>query len=141
VNLGRRWYLVAWDRRREDWRTFRIDRLSRLAATGVRFARRALPGDDPAAFVERSIAGGMSRYEARVVVHEPADAVAARLPWIASALVPIDGSRCEYRTSDDDLKWLALRIVMLDAEIEVHGPPELVSLLRGLGQRLARATR
>src|SRR3954454_25263017 len=50
VNLGRRWYLLAWDRRREDWRTFRIDRISRLAATGVRFARRALPGDDPAAF-------------------------------------------------------------------------------------------
>jgi predicted DNA-binding transcriptional regulator YafY len=140
VNLGRRWYLVAWDRRREDWRTFRVDRIGRPAPAGVRFAPRALPGDDPAAFVERNIAGGSSRYEARVTVLEPAQSVAARLPWIASALVPIDAERCEYRTSDDDLKWLALRIVMLDAEIEVRGPPELVSLLRGLGQRLARAT-
>src|SRR5215218_3034931 len=40
VNLGRRWYLVAWDRRREDWRTFRIDRLTRPASSGVRFTPR-----------------------------------------------------------------------------------------------------
>jgi predicted DNA-binding transcriptional regulator YafY len=141
VNLGRRWYLVAWDRRREDWRTFRIDRIERPAATGVRFPRRELPGGDPARFVEQRIAGGTSRYEARITLHEPAESVAARLPWLASALVPLDAERCEYRSSDDDLRWLALRVVALDAEMDVDGSPELVSLLRGLGQRLARATR
>ena len=57
VNRGRRWYLVAWDRGREDWRTFRIDRLARPASTGVRFAARRLPAKDAAAYVERSIAG------------------------------------------------------------------------------------
>src|SRR4051794_33569612 len=57
VNRGRRWYLVAWDRRREDWRTFRVDRLDRASATGPRFAARALPAEDPAAYVEQSIAG------------------------------------------------------------------------------------
>jgi predicted DNA-binding transcriptional regulator YafY len=140
VNLGRRWYLLAWDRRREDWRTFRIDRLSRPSATGRRFTERQLPAQDVAAYVERSIAAGSSRYEARVTVHEAAESVAARIPWFASALVPIDETRCEYRTADDDLKWLAMRIVMLDADVEVHGPPELVSLLRGLSRRLRRAT-
>src|ERR671919_2171878 len=40
VNHGRRWYLVAWDHRRDDWRTFRIDRLAKPASTGVRFVRR-----------------------------------------------------------------------------------------------------
>src|SRR5438105_8151897 len=55
VNLGRRWYLVAWDRRREDWRTFRIDRLDRPASTGVRFAPRSLPAADAAAYVEERI--------------------------------------------------------------------------------------
>src|SRR5919106_1642178 len=53
VNLGRRWYLVAWDRRREDWRTFRIDRLSRPAANGTRFTARELPASDAAAYVEQ----------------------------------------------------------------------------------------
>src|SRR5438094_3297602 len=43
VNLGRRWYLVAWDRRRDDWRSFRVDRLDRPASTGVGFAARRLP--------------------------------------------------------------------------------------------------
>src|SRR3954454_16569350 len=61
VNLGRRWYLVAWDRGREDWRTFRVDRLHRLSATGVRFAPRALPAEDAAAYVERTLAGAFSR--------------------------------------------------------------------------------
>src|ERR687890_151216 len=45
VNLGRRWYLVAWDRRREDWRTFRVDRLDRPAAAGVGVPARAPPGE------------------------------------------------------------------------------------------------
>jgi predicted DNA-binding transcriptional regulator YafY len=51
VSLGRRWYLVAWDAERDDWRTFRLDRLERPAPMGTRFAERAVPGGDPAAFV------------------------------------------------------------------------------------------
>lgn len=138
VNLGRRWYLVGWDRRREDWRTFRVDRLARPAATGARFAQRTLPAKDAAAYVEQRIAGG-SRYEARVTVHAPADELAARLPWFAGALEPIDERRCEYRTSDDDLEWLALRIAMLGVDVEVHEPPELVAQIRALAGRLRRA--
>ncbi len=55
VNLGRRWYLVAWDRKREDWRTFRVDRLERPASMGVRFTARKLPAKDAAAYVTESI--------------------------------------------------------------------------------------
>src|SRR5438128_12379418 len=63
INHGRRWYLVAWDRSREDWRTFRIDRLTGPTAIGVRFAPRALPAKDAAAYVEQSITTAPSRYE------------------------------------------------------------------------------
>jgi predicted DNA-binding transcriptional regulator YafY len=140
VNLGRRWYLVAWDRTREDWRTFRVDRLSRPAPAGARFTARALPAADPAAFVEQSISGGGTRYEARVTVHASAEQLAARLPWVAGSIAPVDGEHCEYRTSDDELEWLALRIVMLDEEVDVHEPPELVAMLAGLARRLQRAT-
>ena len=139
VNLGRRWYLVGWDRRREDWRTFRLDRLSRPAATGLRFTGRSLPATDAAAYVEQSIAGARSRYEARVTVHAAADEVASRLPYVAGALEPIDAHRCEYRTSDDDLEWLALRIAMLGVDVDVHEPPELVAQLKVLARRLRRA--
>jgi predicted DNA-binding transcriptional regulator YafY len=139
VNLGRRWYLVGWDRTREDWRTFRIDRLSRPAATGTRFTARRLPARDAAAYVEQGIAGARSRYEARVTVHAPAEEIATRLPYVAGSLEPIDAHRCEYRTSDDDLEWLALRIAMLGAEVDVHEPPELIAQLNVLARRLRRA--
>src|SRR5205085_367796 len=64
VNLGRRWYLVAWDRNREDWRTFRLDRLTRPGSAGRRFSPRVLPATDAAAYVEQSIAGAPNRFEA-----------------------------------------------------------------------------
>src|SRR3954470_14574235 len=79
VNRGRRWYLVAGDRRREDWRTFRVDRLERAAPTGARFAWRALPAADPAAYVAQSLAGAFSRFEARVTVHASAEELTRRL--------------------------------------------------------------
>jgi predicted DNA-binding transcriptional regulator YafY len=139
VNLGRRWYLVGWDRRRDDWRTFRLDRLKRPAATGTRFEARRLPAKDAAAFVEESIAGARTRYEARVTVHASADDLAKRIPYVAGALEPIDANRCEYRTSDDDLDWLAIRIAMLGVDVEVHEPPELVEQLGVLARRLGRA--
>jgi predicted DNA-binding transcriptional regulator YafY len=139
VNLGRRWYLVAWDRRREDWRTFRVDRVARPATTGRRTTPRALPAGDAAAYVRQSISGG-SRYEARVTVHAAAEDVAARIPYVAGGLTPIDAGRCEYRTSDDDLEWLAMRIAMLGVDVDVHEPPELVAQLKLLARRLRRAT-
>ncbi len=139
MNLGRRWYVVAWDGRREDWRTFRADRVDRPAATGVRFAGRELPATDAAAFVQASIAGAWSRYEARVTVHASAEALAARLPHLAGALTPIDEHRCEYLASDDDPGWLAIRIAMLGADIDVDGPPEVIAQLRTLADRLGRA--
>jgi predicted DNA-binding transcriptional regulator YafY len=139
VNLGRRWYLVGWDRGREGWRSFRVDRLRRPAATGTRFTARALPAADAAAYVQQNIAGAWSRYEARVTVHAPAGEIAARLPWVAGALEPIDERRCEYRTADESLEWLAIRIAMLGADVEVHEPPELMKHLDALARRLLRA--
>ncbi len=140
VNLGRRWYLVAWDRRREDWRTFRMDRISGPGPAGRTSTARSLPAKDAAAYVEQSLAGAWSRYEARVTVHASADEIAKRLPYVAGALEPIDAHSCEYRASDDDLEWLAIRIAMLGVDVDVHEPPELIPRLNALAGRLRRAT-
>jgi predicted DNA-binding transcriptional regulator YafY len=139
VNLGRRWYLLAWDRRREDWRTFRVDRLTRAAATGVRHSPRELPAKDAAEYVARSIASAPNRYEARVTLHAPVEQVRERAPARWGELEPIDARSCEYRTGDDDLDWLALRIAMLGVDFEVHEPPELAERLRSLARRVDRA--
>jgi predicted DNA-binding transcriptional regulator YafY len=139
VHLGRRWYLVGWDRGREGWRTFRVDRLRRPRATGPRFTPRRLPADDAAAFVQQNIAGAFSRFEAHVTVHAPAEVVARRLPFDAASIEPLDEHRCTYRGADENLEWLAIRIAMLGADVEVHKPPELLAQLGQLAERLQRA--
>lgn len=141
VNLGRRWYLVGWDTEREDWRTFRLDRLERPASSGVRFAAgRALPVADPAAYVAQNLAGAPSRYQARLTVHAPAAAIEPRLAWVGGTVEPIDERTCRYETSDDSLDWLAVRIGMLGLDFAVHEPPQLVERFRELAGRFERAT-
>jgi predicted DNA-binding transcriptional regulator YafY len=139
LNHGRRWYLVAWDRGREDWRTFRLDRLARPASTGARFTPRKLPAKDAAAYVEQSITAAPNRFEAVLTLRASVDEVARRVPAHWGTLEPIDAQTCEYRTGDDDLRWLALRIATLGVDFDVHEPPELLEHLRTLASRLQRA--
>jgi predicted DNA-binding transcriptional regulator YafY len=141
VNLGRRWYLVAWDRHREDWRSFRVDRLTKPASSGVRFVPRRLPARNAAAYVERSITARPNRFEAVVTLHAPAEEITRRVPGRWGAIEPIDARTCEYRTGDEDLGWLAMRIAMLGVDFEVREPPELVDHMREMASRLGRATR
>ena len=137
VNAGRRWYLVAWDRTRDAWRTFRVDRIARPAPAGGRFKQRTIPGRDPAAFVARSIEGAPGRYEARVTLHAPAEAFAERR--YGGTITPVDGERCELRLSENDLDWLAVRILMLGVDFEAHEPPELAERLGEMGARIRRS--
>jgi len=141
VNLGRRWYLVAWDRQREDWRSFRVDRLTKPASSGVRFVPRRLPARNAAAYVERSITARPNRFAAVVTLHAPAEEITRRVPARWGAIEPIDARTCEYRTGDEDLGWLAMRIAMLGVDFEVREPPELVEHMRAMASRLGRATR
>lgn len=110
------------------------------AAAGVRFAPREVPGGDAAAYVAANRYAGANRHTARITVHAPADAVRARAPGGGGTVTPLDDGRCELVTGGDDLHWLALRILMLGAEVEVHEPPELREHLGALGDRLRRAT-
>jgi predicted DNA-binding transcriptional regulator YafY len=137
VNRGRRWYLVCWDRGRDDWRTFRVDRIDEPTPLAVRFTPRPLPAEDPAAFVEQRFAALPSRYEARITLHAPAESVRVAPPW--GTVTPLDDHTCEYRTGDDDLAWLAVRVAMLGVDFEVHEPPELIEQLRVLAGRFERA--
>jgi predicted DNA-binding transcriptional regulator YafY len=138
VNLGRRWYLVAWDCDREGWRTFRVDRLSRPRPGGTRFSPRTLPAKDPAAYVAANLSGAPTRYQARITLHAPVQAVRDRR-HLWGTVAAIDERTCEYRTNDDSLEWLAMRIGMLGIAFEVHEPPELVEWFRTLAERFARA--
>lgn len=136
VNAGRRWYLVAWDLKREDWRSFRLDRIARPAPMGVRSKERTLPTKDAATYVMQSVRNMPSRYEASIILHAPAEQIRPRLPAGWGDLKPLSKTRCEYRAGDDDLDWLALRIAMLRCDFEVRDCPELRERLGEMAERL-----
>ena len=141
VSTGRRWYLVAYDLGREDWRTFRVDRVSDPLATGARFTPRELPAGDAAQLLVRSMSRAQPELELDVSFDAPADFVTARLP---SHLVPTatGPTTCRLRTrSTDSVEWLALRLALVDAPFTIHGPPTLHGYVGELATRLAAATR
>ncbi|HWB71543.1 MAG TPA: YafY family protein [Egibacteraceae bacterium] len=140
VSAGRRWYLVAWDVDREDWRTFRVDRLDDLQHTAVWFAERELPAGDAAAYVAEAIRAPFARHHAVVRLHAPLQVVAERLPPWAGVLEAVDDDTCVYRSATDSLEWLALLVGVLGVDFEVLEPAELVDCVRTIGRRFARAS-
>ncbi|MFF8944345.1 helix-turn-helix transcriptional regulator [Streptomyces sp. NPDC014864] len=140
VSTGRRWYLVAYDLDRADWRTFRVDRVSEPFATGARFAPRELPTGSAAEYLRQSMHRQQGTYEFTVTFAESADVVAGRLPAWLGAPEPLDGGGCRVRASTGDrVEWLAVRLLMTGLEFVVREPAELVDGVRELGARLSRA--
>ncbi len=138
VTLGRRWYLVAYDLHRHDWRSFRMDRLDAPRRTGARFRPRPLPADDAAAFVRAGLRNLPTSYEVEVLVEAPADDVRARVGrWVG--VEEAGEGRCRMRMSTDSLDWAALAIGAMEAEFTVVSPPALVEHLRRWGERFVRA--
>lgn len=136
VSAGRRWYLVAFDLARDDWRVFRVDRIADLFATGARYTPHAVPGDDPAAFVTDKMYSSAPTYEAVVLVELPAAAVPPHL----GAVEPVDEHRSRVRAGADTLEWLAFRFATAGCEFTVEEPRELVDYLRAMTGRVTRAT-
>jgi predicted DNA-binding transcriptional regulator YafY len=133
-----RWYLVAWDVDRADWRTFRADRIQPRVPTGPRFAPRELPGGDVATYLLRGVGSATWRYQARVRVHAPAAAITGRLPP-AVLVEAIDEHTCIINVGSDTPQMLAVYLGMLDADFEVGEPSELLDQLRRLADRYRRA--
>jgi predicted DNA-binding transcriptional regulator YafY len=133
-----RWYLVAFDLDRDDWRTFRVDRMTPKIPTGPRFRPRELP-DDVATFVARGLGTAMWRYRATVTVHAPAGELLQRLPPGVD-VVEVTDHGCVVAVGSDTPHMLAVYIGLMDADFDVTGPPELVAELAKLADRYARAT-
>jgi len=138
VSLGRRWYLVAWDVERGDWRTFRVDRLTNPQPTGARFRQRDLPAEDAAAFVRQRQIERPHRYTIEVVVRAPEAAVRNAFGREADVAV-LDPETCRVVIRSDYLEWPIASLGWLGAEFEVVGPPEFVDAVRRTGERYARA--
>jgi predicted DNA-binding transcriptional regulator YafY len=143
VYSGRRWYLVAFDLDRDDWRTFRIDRIRGRLRPGERGRRRAIPGGDAAAFVKERLRGVRDNEPERgpgtVRFAVPAARARARIPARYAVIEPDGDDACLVTSrgawSHSFLVWMAT----LGESIEVLDPPEFAEAARGLAARLSAA--
>ncbi|TCO52410.1 helix-turn-helix transcriptional regulator [Actinocrispum wychmicini] len=135
VTTGRRWYLMAWDVDRDDWRTFRLDRMREVAATTWRFRVRDHP--DPVAYVQRSVTEASYGYLARVRVRAEPDEVRELVPPQVGRVEDDRDGWCVLVVGGEDLDWLAVQIARLGFDTKVLEPPELREAAAHLARRAA----
>ncbi|HET9058287.1 MAG TPA: YafY family protein [Acidimicrobiales bacterium] len=135
VATDRRWYLVAFDLDRSDWRTFRVDRVKDVKVTGHTFSPRPLA--DPAELVSHAIAAAPYLFEAVVRIDAPEQEVRKRVPPHVGRL-EAHGSTTVLRLGADEVTWAAGYLVGLGLPFEALDPPELRTELAALGERLRR---
>ncbi|WP_193441267.1 helix-turn-helix transcriptional regulator [Actinosynnema sp. ALI-1.44] len=139
VSLGRRWYLVAWDVERHDWRTFRADRIVDPKPTGARFRQRDLPGGDAGAFVRDRLNTRPTQYEAILEFKAPASTVKEQVAhW--GTVEPITEETCRLTMRTDTFDWPALIAGTIGVDFEVVQPPELRDHIRTMGELFLRHT-
>ncbi|WP_348787632.1 transcriptional regulator [Leifsonia sp. NPDC080035] len=138
VSVGRRWYLVAYDLTRFDWRSFRLDRLSDPRPTGARFRPRALPAEDAAAFVRDALAGAGDPFVVDAVV----DAPLARVQEVIgrwSTAEAVTATETRVRMTADTPEWALFGLAALGTSFRVEGPEEVVRLAAAWGERFSSA--
>ena len=143
VSWGRRWYLLAHDLGRDDWRTLRLDRVRPRVgpdglATGPRFEPRPVPGGDPAAYVASKVAD-VRAFRCRVRVLAPPDVVRERLWTDQVRLDDLGDGSCRLHLSADHADGAVLMLVGMGLEVVVESPDELTAALRELAGRCLRA--
>lgn len=142
VTWAGRWYLIAWDLDRRDWRTFRADRITPRIPTGPRFVPRELPGGDLVTYVLSTFRGssdasGNWPCRGTVILSKPAATIAQ---FTGDGLVEeLDDGRCRVTAGSWSWEGLAAVFARYDADIEVVTPPELSAAFAGLARRFERA--
>ncbi|MGK8558405.1 helix-turn-helix transcriptional regulator [Nocardia amamiensis] len=137
VVSDRRWYLLAYDADRDDWRSFRVDRMTDVSARTWHFHPRSAP--DAAAYVQEGVASRVYPHRARFLVHASADTVRGQLPASAAVVRPRGSELCEVLSGAHSLDAVLMHVLLLGHDFEVLDPPELGRRCRALAQRLMSA--
>ncbi|MFI9587984.1 helix-turn-helix transcriptional regulator [Streptomyces sp. NPDC052236] len=139
VCTERRWYLVAWDVDRADWRTFRADRITPKPPHGPRFTPRTPPAEDLAAYVSRGVSTRAYAAHAVVRLHTSAEEAGRIIGPSAGTLEAVDDSTCVLRTGAASLDGMVVHVMLMGVDFEVIEPPELTEYIRTIRDRLSRA--
>jgi predicted DNA-binding transcriptional regulator YafY len=138
VTTGRRWYLLAYDRDRQDWRSLRLDRMTDVRALGSTFKPRPTP--DAASFVRRSITASPYRYAARIRYFAPQHVVAQHFSPSAATVEPDGPDACVVTAGADDPERMVLYLAIPGCDFEVLEPQAVAEAVRTVAERLRRAT-
>ncbi|MFC9786565.1 helix-turn-helix transcriptional regulator [Rhodococcus sp. NPDC127528] len=125
VRAGARWYLVAWDLTRSDWRSFRVDRMTPKTPAGPRFTPRQLPVGDAAEFVSRGISRAAGPVTARILLDAPITRIAPMVDEHWGAIEAADANRCVVELRGDSLAGIAGWLTAFGVDFTVQSPPEL----------------
>jgi predicted DNA-binding transcriptional regulator YafY len=144
LSLSWRWYLLAFDPSRDDWRIFRVDRIDEVTPALHRFTPRDLPAPDPASYLVESFANAQYKHSVRLDVELPADAVSGAIHGIHSSSVESTGpDTCTVRFSADTLALMmqyVASIVALGADFTVsEATPEAAVFIAEVGERLRQS--
>ncbi|MER7046207.1 helix-turn-helix transcriptional regulator [Streptomyces jumonjinensis] len=134
-----RWYLVAWDVDRSDWRTFRADRITPSPPHGPRFAPRTPPAEDLAEYVSRGVSTRAYAAQAVVRLHLPAEEAAKVVGPSDGVLEPVDEHSCLLRTGAANMKVMVIHVLLMGVDFDVIEPEELKDHIRTARDRFSRA--
>ncbi|HEY9290414.1 MAG TPA: YafY family protein [Microlunatus sp.] len=134
VTVGHRWYLVGYDLDRGDWRSFRLDRMQLLQATGIRFRQRALPGGDAAEFVKAGLERGGGTKKVTAILRADPDRVRERIGRWAD-VTPIEDGQCRVEVSAESLEWAVFAVGVSGGSVVSVEPVEFADRLRDWSER------
>jgi predicted DNA-binding transcriptional regulator YafY len=137
VTTGRRWYLLAYDRDKRDWRSLRLDRMTDVRALGSTFVPREAP--DAATYVQRSISSSPYRLVARVRFHAPERVVAQHFSPASVIIEPEGDNTCIVTAGADDPERMVFYFATVGCDFEVLSPPEVVRAVAAVAERLQRS--
>jgi predicted DNA-binding transcriptional regulator YafY len=137
--LGDRWFLVAWDLDRDDWRSFPVDRIESMPVSDRRFPPRRAPEGGFEVYIARSASAQRDRHQARIVLHAPLHEMLDRVPPEYGTLEEIDATSCLLHTGHAWLGGIAVYVAYIGVDFTVVDPPELAAELRTLAARFTRA--
>ncbi|WP_128375576.1 WYL domain-containing protein [Streptomyces cavernae] len=134
-----RWYLVAWDTDRGDWRTFRVDRIEPRPPHGPRFTPRTPPADDLAAYVSQGVSTRAYASHAVIRLLVPFEEAAERISPSAGTLQEEGPGSCVLRTGAAGLDVMVIHVMLMGFDFEVLEPAELTEAIRAARDRLTAA--
>jgi predicted DNA-binding transcriptional regulator YafY len=132
LSVEGRWYLFAWDLDREDWRTFRLDRMHAVHPSTFTVAPRETPDIEQTVRESITVAGYRSVCTVRILA--PYAQVAPMISARTGTLEADGEDACVLRAGADQLRWVAMHLAGMGLPVEVIDPPELLAEIEALGR-------